>query len=239
MTGLLTPRRRRGAEILDDPRTPPRVRIRSLGDVARANALFGGARAALAELRRAIEAADRDRLTMLDVGTGAGDIAAAARDLARVRGVTLEPIALDRAAELLAPARDRVALVPVCGDALRLPFADASIDVVLCSQLLHHFEGDVLQRAVRELDRVARLRVIVADLRRSWAAAAGLWLASFPLLFHPVSRHDGVVSVLRGFTPDELLDHVHRATGTVATVRRHPGFRVTASWAPAARGSTT
>jgi SAM-dependent methyltransferase len=233
MTGVLTPRRHRGAEILDDPRTPPRVRLRSLGDVARANALFGGARAALSELRRALANADGDRLTMLDVGTGAGDIVAAACDLARARGVTLEPIALDLSRELLVPARARTGLAPVCGDAMRLPFADASVDVVLCSQLLHHFEGEPLLRALAELDRVARHRVIVADLRRSWAAAAGLWLASFPLLFHPVSRHDGVVSVLRGFTPDELLDHVHRATGTVATVRRHPGFRVTASWTPA------
>ena len=88
-------------------------------------------------------------------------------------------------------------------------------------------------RAVlRELHRVARERVIISDLRRSWIAAAGIWLLSFPLRFHPVSRHDGVVSVLRGFTTRELLDHVKISTGATAIVRRHLGWRVTASWSP-------
>jgi hypothetical protein len=52
--------------------------------------------------------------------------------------------------------------------------------------------------------------------------------------FHPVTRHDGVVSVLRGFTPPELARHVRAATGRVAAVRRHFGFRVTATWTRAA-----
>jgi len=83
-----------------------------------------------------------------------------------------------------------------------------------------------------EMTRVARVRVIVADLRRAWAAAAGLWIASWALGFHPVSRHDGVVSVLRGFRAGELSDAVTAATGRVPLVRNRRGFRVTASWSP-------
>jgi ubiquinone/menaquinone biosynthesis C-methylase UbiE len=123
----------------------------------------------------------------------------------------------------------------VCGDALHLPFADSSVDVVMCSQLLHHFFDAETAQLLREMDRVARIRVVVSDLRRSWIAAAGLWLLSFPLGFHAVSRHDGVVSVLRGFTRDELADTVSSAIAQKPVVRRHRGFRVTASWTPAAR----
>jgi hypothetical protein len=79
---------------------------------------------------------------------------------------------------------------------------------------------------------VARRAVIVSDLRRSWIAAAGFWLVSWPLGFHPVTRHDGVVSVLRGFTSAELARHVRDSTGRDADVRRHPGFRLTATWTP-------
>jgi coenzyme Q-binding protein COQ10 len=63
-------------------------------------------------------------------------------------------------------------------------------------------------------------------------AAAGLWLASFPMRFHRVSRHDGVVSVMRGFTPGELAELVREAVGTRPVVKRRLGWRVTASWTP-------
>lgn len=85
---------------------------------------------------------------------------------------------------------------------------------------------------ISELNRVTRHRVIIADLRRSWAAVAGLWIASFPLAFHPVSRHDGVASILRGFTANELRNLVTQATGRLPEVRRFLGFRLLATWKP-------
>ena len=111
-----------------------------------------------------------------------------------------------------------------------LPFADASVDLVTCSQLLHHFDDREIPRVLRELDRVARGHVIVSDLRRSWLAACGFWLVSWPLAFSRVTRHDGTLSVLRGFTAAELSRHIQLATGRRATVRRHLGWRLTASW---------
>jgi hypothetical protein len=74
--------------------------------------------------------------------------------------------------------------------------------------------------------------VIVSDLRRSWFAAAGFWLVTWPMGFHAVTRHDGATSVLRGFTGGELAEHVRRSTGHAAHVRRHLGYRLTATWEP-------
>jgi len=189
MTAPFTPRRRHGVEILDDPAIDPDVRVRSLADVARANALFGGTRAVLAELDLALRALAAREATLLDVGTGLGDIPRRAIALAARRGVTLRAQGVE-IAEALARA------------------------------------------LLRELQRVARRRVIVSDLRRSWAAAAGIWLASYPLGFHPYSRHDGVVSVLRGFRRRELLALVREAVAREADVRDRFGFRTTAAWSP-------
>ncbi len=227
---MLTPPRKRGVEILDSPDVDPQLVTRSLADVACANALFGGVSSALEELVSVLK--DSPRITtLLDVGTGLGDIPCRAREMARRNGVALTTIGLDSAAELAAASRSSVDF-SVCADALRLPFADDSIDVVMCSQVLHHFTGGDASVVLREMNRVARVRVIVSDLRRSWIAAAGLWLASFPLGFHAVSRHDGVVSVLRGFTPEELVDTVHQAIARRPVVHRRRGFRVTTSWTP-------
>ncbi len=231
MARILTPPRRRGVEILDLPDTDPEVMTRSLADVARANALFGGVSSAMHELRDAIKDMPRCA-TLLDVGTGLGDIPGHARSLAQQEGVELTTVGLDSALELARASRKSINLT-VCGDALHLPFADRSVDIVMCSQLLHHFIGAVAAKLLREMDRVARVRVVVSDLRRSWIAAAGLWLMSFPLGFHAVSRHDGVVSVLRGFTRDELVDTVNNAIGRKPVVRERRGFRITASWTPA------
>jgi SAM-dependent methyltransferase len=208
----------------------PEVKTRSLSDVVRANALFGGLSSVVDALKEAIGDLPRCA-TLLDVGTGLGDIPCRVRVLAQQNGVDLTTIGLDSALELTRASRPAVTFT-VCGDALRLPFADRSIDVVMCSQVLHHFAGTEALTLLREMNRVARVRVVVSDLRRSWIAAAGLWLASFPLRFHAVSRHDGVVSVLRGFTPEELEDTVNAAVARKPVVRRRRGFRITATWAP-------
>lgn len=233
MTAILVPPRRRGVEILDLPDVDPNLVKRSLADVARCNALFGGLSSALEEIKSALKDLPRCA-TLLDVGTGLGDIPCRARTLAKENGVELTTFGFDSALELTRASGESVSFA-VCGDALRLPFADRSVDIVMCSQVLHHFAEADAATLLREMDRVARIKVIVSDIRRSWIAAAGLWLVSFPLRFHAVSRHDGVVSVLRGFTPDELSDTVTDAIARKPVVHRRRGFRVTASWAPAQR----
>jgi SAM-dependent methyltransferase len=230
-------------ELLDDPAADAALATRSLRDVAVANRWFGGTAAVLASLEPALRAAQTanegdgggsapvKNLTLLDVGTGAGDIPERARALAAQHGVRLDTIGIDRTLPVAASAAGRVAAVCVA-DARRLPFRESSIDVVTCSQVLHHFEDHEAILLLREMHRVARRLVIVADLRRSWAAAAGIWASSFPLGFHPVSRHDGVLSVLRGYRRAELAALVHAAVSTVPTVRDRIGFRVTAVWVP-------
>lgn len=236
MAGLLTPRRRRGIEYLDDPAVDPRLIRRSLADVARSNILFGGTHAVVAEIRSALKQVTPlgSELTLLDVGTGAGDIPRRIERAVSHRGVRLATIGLDASEALVTAARAGLDGA-IRGDALALPIATGGVDIAICSQVLHHFPDDEAIQVIRELDRVARVRVIISDIRRSWMAAGGIWMASFPLRFHPVSRHDGVVSVMRGFTPGELSELVTAAIGRAPTVRRRIGFRVTASWTPEAR----
>jgi SAM-dependent methyltransferase len=227
---VLTPRRRRGFEHLDDPGTVPALRERSLQDVRRANTLLGGTNAVLSAFGRVIPMLGADA-TLLDVGTGLADIPARARTLAATRHLRLRTFGVDEA-ETLARVTGDILDGSACADARKLPFGDASVDIVICSQVLHHFEDAEIPVVLRELDRVARRAVIVSDLRRSWIAAGGFWLIAWPMGFHSVTRHDGTASVLRGFTATDLAAHVRSATGRVADIHRHPGWRLTATWAP-------
>jgi hypothetical protein len=228
---LLTPTRRRGIELLDDPSVDPAVRTRSIGDVTRSNKLLGGLRAASTSFADVLPSLDASPI-VLDVGTGLADIPDRLRAVARAKQCALTLIGVDEAYSLLHADRPRLD-AGVCANALALPFRDHSIDVVMCSQILHHFDDDGAHRFLVEMNRVAKRAVIISDLRRSWVAAAGFWLVSFPLRFHRVTRHDGVVSVLRGFTADDLRRLIHRATGVAPVVERHLGWRLTARWTPA------
>lgn len=235
MAGFFIPRRRYDAELLDSHSDDDALVLRTVGDIERSNVVFQGARAAVAELRPYFSRLP-GRATLLDVGTGLGDVPAAASRAARANGVELVTIGLDAAMVLSARASKCVTL-SVCGSGLQLPFADASVDMVMCSQTLHHFRGSDEAMLLREMNRVARVAVIVSDLRRSWIAAGGFWAASFPLGFHPVTRHDGVLSVLRGYTRSELAGAVATAVGVKPVVHSRIGFRLTTSWSPV-RGTT-
>src|SRR5258706_13743148 len=129
-----------------------------------------------------------------------------AREEARRSGIQLTTIGLDSALELAAASQCSIDFA-VCADALRLPFADNSIDIVMCSQVLHHFAGRQASELLREMDRVARVRVIVSDIRRSWIAAAGLWLRLFFPPFSSLCRHHWVVSPLRRVCPSATACH--------------------------------
>ncbi|MGH7663330.1 MAG: methyltransferase domain-containing protein [Gemmatimonadaceae bacterium] len=239
MPSLLTPPRVRGIEYLDDPTMSAEIQRRSLADVARANHLLGGSSAVIAELVPALNRmkgrGGTREATLLDVGTGIGDIPARAREVAAAHGVRLTTVGLDGSEALVAAARARAGIA-VRGCATRLPFPDHSVEFVTCSQVVHHFDDRKAADVIRELDRVARGRVIISDIRRSWAAAAGIWMVSFPLGFHAVSRHDGVVSVMRGFTAPELRDLIHDVIGFHPVVCERRGFRITASWTPVWEG---
>ncbi|HEU4994335.1 MAG TPA: methyltransferase domain-containing protein [Gemmatimonadaceae bacterium] len=226
---LLTPARQRGIEILDDPATPAQIRERSMADLALSNALFGGRRVAMHALRPVITTLP-SRALLLDVGTGLADIPSRAAREAATLGKRLTTIGIDTADSLMRRASQRLTGGALVANALRLPLSDRSVDVVLCSQLLHHFEERDAVRLIAELHRVTRRYVVVCDLQRSWFAAAGWWLASRALHFHKVSQRDGVTSVMRGFTVEELRSLVLRGAGVEPIVRRGLFWRLSATW---------
>lgn len=226
----LTPPRQYGSELLDDPGVNHELVLRTVRDIARSNTVFQGARAAVAELALSFPRLPRVA-TLLDVGTGAGDVPRLAQAAALKSGISLRTIGLDSELVLAQKASAKVSH-GLCGSGLALPLADRSIDVAMCSQTLHHFRDDAASALLREMNRVARVAVVVSDLRRSWIAVGGFWLGSFPLGFHSVTRHDGVLSVMRGFTQKEMADTVADAVGVRPIVRRRLGFRLTTSWEP-------
>jgi predicted nicotinamide N-methyase len=223
-----------GDELLDHPDADPRVVHDSLHHIARSNRWFGGWWAVRRGLGRVLEAApDRRPLTLFDIGTGLADLPRAAVSWAATRGITLVPIGLERHRTAAALAsRNGVSTLLGCAGAL--PVREKSVDVVIASQLVHHLAPEAIVTFCREADRIARMGVVIADLRRSRWAMAGFWVGSRLLGFDSATREDGLTSVRRGFTAAELAALLDRA-GIHARIERTPGFRLVATWTTGAR----
>ncbi len=181
----------------------------------------------------------RQTLRLLDVGTGAPDVP---EDLVR-RGANrrkdLQVTALDanpavaaharRALDTRLPPPLRRRIEVVEGDPRALPYADSSFDVAIAAFCLHHFDGAEAVQVLREMDRVARRGILVNDLHRHVIAYHSIRVIGALLDASPMFRHDGPLSVRRGFRRDELQALAQTAGLPGARIRWHWAFRWTLS----------
>ncbi|MFL5403011.1 MAG: methyltransferase domain-containing protein [Gemmatimonadales bacterium] len=220
-----------GAELLDDPAADPSVVAQSLGNIARANRWFGGSAAVRFGLSRTLQDVQPGTtLSLVDLGTGLGDLPQVAVRWGASRGIRIAPLGLElnRAAARLAHA---TGLITAVGCAGAPPIRDKSVDVVLVSQVAHHLTRESVVHLFRICDRLARRAVIVADLRRHPVAPASFWCGARLLRFDPVTVADGMTSLRRGFRRNELATLLLDA-GVSGQVERRRGFRLVATWIP-------
>jgi SAM-dependent methyltransferase len=223
----MTSARTDAPEWMDDPAAPSADVERALADLRMVNRWFGGTRALWNAIAPHL---DRERpLRVLDVGTGSADVPRALLAEARRRGLSLVVVAVDRDRRMLEAAREGGAepdLVLVQADARNLPFRDRDFDLVTASLFLHHFADRDLAGVLRRWLALARVALVVNDLRRDrlhWLLvhAIGLVTARGRLF-----RHDGPLSVLRAFTADELATAARAAGARSCRVRRVWPYRL-------------
>ena len=196
----------------------------SLADIDRLNAWFGGYALTLRALDRLIgQPAPSRRLLVVDVGGGRGDFAGRVIQQARRRRQRVHVVVVDRDPDLLAIARRGAPanLSLVRADAGALPFREAGADVVTMSLTLHHLEPAAASASLRQMRAVARLGVVVNDLLRTRLSLALVWLSTRLLRCHPISRHDGPLSVRRAYSPEEIRALCAAAGLPAPRIERH------------------
>ena len=185
-------------EILDSHTCPPAEVENSLRDLCRINRWFGGVATTRNLVQQVSAGTGKRRFTLLEVASGFGQVPRSASLQLAGKGITLEVTDLDRLPTHL--DRAHRALV---ADALALPFANESFDLVSCSLFAHHLQPGELSRFAEEALRVCRCALLINDLIRDPIHLA-LVYAGFPLMRSYVSRVDGVASVRRAYVPSEM-----------------------------------
>jgi ubiquinone/menaquinone biosynthesis C-methylase UbiE len=206
-------------ELLDSDAGPPEEIRRSLADLRRINRWFGG-NSTTTDLIARVARCSRPDLELLDVAAGFGDVPAYAQRRLEQEGIDLRFTLLDRRASHLDSSR-----VCVSADALELPFRDNAFDLVSCGLFTHHLQPPELIRFVNEGLRVARIAVLINDLLRHPLHLA-LVYAAWPLFRSPLSRHDGLVSVRRAYTVEELTAMTRQTNSARVEIRRYYLFRI-------------
>ena len=221
-----------GVELLDDRSAPDAAVTRSLREIATANRFLGGHSTMIGGLTRVL-GKRRGAFSLLDVGTGAGDMPLAAIRWGATRDVRLHPLGIElhRAAAALAASNGVTTAVASGGN---LPLADNSVDIVMCSQLLHHFDDHSCVHLLREMRRVARLGGIVVDLRNRPLSGSAFRLFGAAMGFDPVTVGDGIVSLSRGRPATQLARLAGAAQLPDHRASHHAIARVLLTWREAA-----
>ncbi|WP_349369627.1 methyltransferase domain-containing protein [Salinarimonas sp.] len=219
-----------GPELMDDPAVAPDVLAACLADLARVNTLTLGRRPVLGFVERAARAHPGRRLRVVDLGCGYGDTLRALAALGRRRGLALDLEGIDLSPNAVAAARAATdpadAVAYRVGDALAEE--GARPDLIVSSLVAHHLADADIVALLDRMERRAGIGWLVNDLRRSRLSFHGFRALAAAMRWHPFVRHDGPLSIARGFTEADWRSLAAAAglDGAVAIRRRFP-FRLT------------
>lgn len=140
-------------------------------------------------------------LSILDVGAGSGDVNRKLLEWGDRKGIELKITLVDMTQEACEEARqlfrDEPRVKVVQGDLRELE--DASADIVTGSQFIHHFDGLLLVEMVSHMRRAAKYGVVINDIHRHPVSYAAVWVVTHVISRNRYIRHDGPLSVAKGF----------------------------------------
>ncbi|MFK3678757.1 methyltransferase domain-containing protein [Microbacterium sp. NPDC090218] len=234
MSRALTVRDGDARELMDDPHADARMLARTYGRFGLVNALVSRPGTIY---RRDIRprAARVERLRILDVGAGGGDLCRLLAGRLRRDGLQAEITALDADERAIrwASAHDGGAGIRYrCALTTDLVAEGDTYDVVLSNHVLHHLDDAELQVVLSDSVRLAGPGGLAShhDIARSRTAhalfAAATWPISGTLLADSFIREDGLISIRRSYTVPELADIAPPGW----TARGGAPFRVELRW---------
>ena len=215
-------------ELMDDFSLGGEELSEALKHLRRLNKIFGasgptcyGVKKLWSEMGRPSE------LTLLDVGAGSGDVNRKLLKWADSRGIEMKITLVDLTEEACEEARlyfrDEERVKVIRADVKSLP--EGYADIVTGSQFVHHFEGQELVEIVNHMLKSSRFGVVINDIHRHSVPYTAVWLTTRIISQNRYIRHDGPLSVAKGFTNKDWSDLKSKLNHKTMTYSWKPLFR--------------
>lgn len=169
------------------------------------------------------------RLSLLDIGFGGGDIPIKLENWARRDNISLKITAIDtdqRAIDFIHQVNTPPQVTFRHCSSTKLLQSGARFDIVISNHLLHHLHTQDFHKLLDEAKRLSKKRVLFNDIERSDTGYLLFNLLSRPLFRSSFITQDGLTSIKRSYTLQELR---HQIPGDWNVQRLFP-FRLLLSY---------
>jgi SAM-dependent methyltransferase len=208
---------------------------RCLEDLANVNTITLTRQPILHWLKRAMsQVGPGERVSLLDVGYGYGDVLRAIHVWSLDRGFVLDLVGLD-----LNPMSEPIARAATppymaidfrTGDVFTAELG-RRFDFVISSQMTHHLSDEALVAFIQWMERTAARGWFIGDLHRHVIPLHAFRLLARLAGWHRFVKHDGPVSIARSFRRQDWLRLLAAAgqDSTAVEIRWHVPFRLCVS----------
>lgn len=211
---------------MDDLSHPDAAVALALKDIRRVNSWLGGHRVGMAGLRPYLKTGSPP-VHILDMGCGDGEFLRHVSQYCQRSGIPVTLTGWDRNPGSLERGRQMAGggdLQLECRDITAFPHLPNGNLVVVCNLFLHHFSDEEILEMLRRWRNGGCRAIVVNDLHRNLWAHSLFRLFGVIFMKSKMARHDGLVSIRRGFKREELEQFGNRL-GVKAKIRWKWAFR--------------
>ncbi len=197
------------AEIMDDLDFQSPEMKDLLNDLKLVNTWLDGNNITLKGIQKLLQnRSQTDKITVVDFGCGDGELLRKCADFGKKNNFNFEFIGIDFNENILQFAKMKSSgytnikfqKLDVFSEENLIP----NCDIALCTLFLHHFPTEKIERLLKTMIHKTSIGLVINDLQRSKLAFELFKVASAFFLKSKIARHDGLVSVARGFKKVEL-----------------------------------
>lgn len=194
-------------ELMDDPNCDRTKLIRTYGQFKYVNWLFSRWGSAYKRFILPFLSDKGREYTLLDVGCGMLDVGIYLQKLALRDGFRLKVLGIDPnpiVDELMQtmPLPENVSYRSVF--LFDLILENRTFDFVISNHLLHHLNEHETGIFLSEVEKTTEITAVMNDLSRSSISTYLFGLVTFPLRYHSFLHIDGIRSIRRSYTVDEI-----------------------------------